>query len=105
MSTFKRLFNVGKGKAKVAQKGVQDALSKSADTPGEWADQARHRAADAAEALAEALRPDERVEAAKPVDAEPPESVEPAPPSEEAEPLPEVEARRPDPKAPKKRRL
>ena len=51
MSTFKRLFNVGKGKAKVARKGVADT---------DWVDAARHTAADAAEAVADAIRPPDR---------------------------------------------
>lgn len=51
MSTFKRLFNVGKGKAKVARK-------EAAET--DWVDVARHKVADAAETVADAIRPPEK---------------------------------------------
>lgn len=57
MSTIKRLFNVGKGKARVAQK-------EAAET--DWVDVARHRAADAAEAVADAIRPPERAHEEEP---------------------------------------
>ena len=53
MSTFKRLFNVGKGKAKVAQKDVAET---------DWVDVARNKVADATEAVADAIRPPERAD-------------------------------------------
>ena len=63
MSTFKRLFNVGMGKAKVASKGVSEAVSGVGDVApsGDWVDSVRHTAADAAETVAEVIRPAERV--------------------------------------------
>jgi hypothetical protein len=74
MSTFKRLFNVGKGKAKVARQGVAESFSGGADG-------LRHSAADAAESLAETIRPDTRG-----VDLVEEELREPAPRSAAAEP-------------------
>ncbi|NCG19943.1 MAG: hypothetical protein GWP91_13115 [Rhodobacterales bacterium] len=69
MSTFKRLLNIGKGKAKVASRGMSDALdgARSGTGDGQWTADARHRAADVAEALADVIRPeDQRIDAAAP---------------------------------------
>ena len=56
MSTFKRLFNVGKGKAKVTRNSVSSSLADGTDGM-------RHAAADAAEAFADAVRPPDPVPA------------------------------------------
>ena len=55
MSTFKRLLNVGKGKAKVARRDLGDTVRPGR---GGLLDDARHAAADTAEAFAEAIRPE-----------------------------------------------
>lgn len=62
MSTFKRLFNVGKGKARVARRDAGEALD-----PAELLESARHRAADAAEAMADAIRPAPAAQPVEPV--------------------------------------
>jgi hypothetical protein len=55
MSTFKRLVNLGKGKIKSAtSSSPSPAVAPDRD---DWITDARHRAADAADALADALRP------------------------------------------------
>lgn len=111
MSTFKRLFNVGRGKAKGVQRDVEDALGRTSEAPGEWADKARHKAADAAEALADVIRPGEAGAAdasASPTTAAVTEpevgsaTSEAAPNSDPEEP---IQAERPDPSKPKKRTL
>ena len=50
MSTFKRLLNIGKGKARAASKNLPTGLA-------DGTDDLRHAAADAAEALADVIRP------------------------------------------------
>lgn len=105
MSTFKRLFNIGKGKAKVVSREAGEAFGDVRTTVGEgqWADDVRHRAADAAEALAGALRPEdvqlheaptERVHVAQ-------AEAKPKAPVSAAASAPET----PKPSEPKKRRL
>ena len=102
MSTFKRLFNIGKGKAKVASREVGEAFGGARTSAGEgqWADDVRHRAADAAEALAGALRPDD-IEPIERVHAAPEEEPEPSASASSAPSAPES----PTPSEPKKRRL
>ncbi|MCO4746345.1 MAG: hypothetical protein KC912_16230 [Proteobacteria bacterium] len=85
MSTFKRLVNLGKGKIKTATSG---SSTPAASTTEDWVSDARNKAADAAEALADALRPEEATpsepaeEAA--VRAETPEVELPDPPATKA---------------------
>ena len=105
MSTFKRLFNIGKGKAKVASRQAGEAFggARSSTDEGQWADDVRHRAADTAEALASAIRPAD-VEPVGRVDAAPPSS-----PAASKPPTPvstaSTAAETPKPSNPRKRRL
>ena len=111
MSTFKRLFNVGRGKAKGVQRDVEDAFGRTSEAPGEWADKARHKAADAAEALAGAIRPGESEAADSSASPSPSAATEPKVASADSESAPiedsqePVQAERPDPSKPKKRTL
>ena len=104
MSTFKRLLNLGKGKTRQTRNKATEVVDAVRDgvSGGEWVEGARHKAADAAEALAEAIRPEDRVSVVE-------DSVEDA---AEVVPddAPEVDADRevtdPDPPSkPRKRRL
>ena len=62
MSTFKRLLNLGKGKTRETRNKAADVVDavREGVSGGEWVDDARHKAADAAEALAEVIRPEDR---------------------------------------------
>lgn len=82
MSTFKRLLNLGRGKLKVAARAKPTTTDEPRPTDA-WVSGARHRAADAAEALADAIRPGEAPEAAsEPAPPDAPDDPEtPAPPA------------------------
>lgn len=91
MSTFKRLLNVGKGKVKAA---TRPSRTHDDDGEADWLSDARHAAADAADQLANAIRPDTppsgapqsepvaaAVEDAPPVSEEPEEPTKPTGPA------------------------
>ena len=79
MSTFKRLLNLGRGKAKVAGKSARETAESV--HPDSILNDARHAAADAAEALADAIRPE---------DAAPETPATTTPPEPEATPVSEA---------------
>ncbi len=106
MSTFKRLFNIGKGKAKAASRDVGEAFGSATTSvsDGQWADDVRHRAADAAEAIAGVIRPEDGPqpeESATPPAPEPTVRREPVSAKTDDEPVEPP----PKPKGPRKRTL
>jgi hypothetical protein len=91
MSIFKRLLNLGRGKVRAAGGASNDGSGRDA------LDEARHAAADAAEAIAAAIRPESVPE---------PPTVTPAEVEEASSPArSEGETPDPTPRQPAKRRL